>query len=148
MVQLSEKHPNVYAEFLRGNFQKSPHKFSLIGKDQSHEQSNKSLQAHGGAAGLYESPEALTLFMLAGPHCSRTIEEFEAMLITTNSSTAHHEETHSLQVKFRKDVLAFVEIVEQIGNPCAASQELVALDTQQVMEPEVVRSLSRVHEFV
>ena len=66
MVQLSEKHPDMYAEFLKGNFvvQKSLHKFSLIGKDQSHEQSNKSLHAHGGAVGLYDNPEALTLFML------------------------------------------------------------------------------------
>jgi hypothetical protein len=62
MVQLSKRHPQVYSEFLMGNFvvQRSLHKFSLIGKDQSHEQSNKSLQAHGGAVGLYESPEALS----------------------------------------------------------------------------------------
>lgn len=148
MVQLSEKHPDIHAEFMKGNFviQKSPHKFSLIGKDQSHEQSNKSLQAHGGAVGLYENPEALTLFMLAGPDCSRCVEEFESVLQSRSPSTAHHEEARSLQVKYRKDVLSFVEIVEQLGNPFAASQELVALHTQEVMEQEVVRSLSRVHE--
>ena len=72
MVQLPQTHPELYAEFIKGNFvvQKSPHKFSLMGKDQSHEQSNKNLQAHGGAVGLYENPEALTLFMIAGPDCS------------------------------------------------------------------------------
>ena len=45
MFQLSETHPAIPAKFLKGNFvvQNSPHKFSLIGKDQSHEQSNKSL---------------------------------------------------------------------------------------------------------
>ena len=39
MVQLPDKHPNVYAEFLKGNFvvQRSERNFSLIGKDQSHE---------------------------------------------------------------------------------------------------------------
>ena len=65
---LPQKHPQLYAEFVKGNFvvQRSAHKFSLIGKDQSHEQSNKNLQAHGGAVGLYENHEALTLFMLAG----------------------------------------------------------------------------------
>ena len=82
MVQLSETHPDIHAKFLKGNFvvQKSPHKFSLIGKDQSHEQSNKRLQSHGGAVGLYENPEALPLFMLAGPDCSRCVEEFEVVL--------------------------------------------------------------------
>ena len=66
MVQIKYKHPDMYIEFIKGNFvfQKSSHKFSLIGKDQSHEQSNKTLQAHGGAEGLYAYPEALTLFML------------------------------------------------------------------------------------
>ena len=44
MFQLSETHPDIHAKLLKGNVvvQKSPHKFSLIGKDQSHEQSNKS----------------------------------------------------------------------------------------------------------
>jgi hypothetical protein len=37
MVQLSERHPQVYSEFLKGNFvvQRSLHKFSLIGKDRA-----------------------------------------------------------------------------------------------------------------
>ena len=54
MVQLPETHRDIYDEFLKGNFvvQKSLLKFSLIAKDQSHEQSSKSLQAHGGVAGL------------------------------------------------------------------------------------------------
>ena len=70
MFQLSETQPDIHATFLKGNFvvQKSPHKFSLIGKDQSHEQSNKSLQSHGGAVVLYEIPETLRLFMLADPY--------------------------------------------------------------------------------
>ena len=107
--QLSETHPDIHAKFLKGNFvvQKSPHKFSLIGKDQSPEQSNKSLQSHGGAVVL----------MLAGPDCSRCVEEFEVVLDTSRSSTVHHEEAHSLHVRYRKDVLSFVETVEQFGNP-------------------------------
>ena len=59
LLQLPQKHTQLYAEFLRGNFvvQRSAHKFSLISKDQSREQSNnKNLQAHGGAVGLYENP--------------------------------------------------------------------------------------------
>ena len=39
--------------------------FDALGhNNQAHEQSNKSLQEHGGAVGLYENPEALTLFIL------------------------------------------------------------------------------------
>ncbi|CAB3986014.1 Hypothetical predicted protein [Paramuricea clavata] len=113
MVELPENHPEVYAEFMKGNFvvQKSAKKFSLImiTKDQAHKQSNKSLQAHGGAAGLYENPEALALFILAGPDCARIVEEFEAVYDPPPSSTAYHE-GHSLQVKFCKDVQSFVDV--------------------------------------
>ena len=61
MVQLAKKHPEVHAEFMMGNFvvQKSATKFSLMGKDQAHEQSNMSLQEHGGAVGLYENLKPL-----------------------------------------------------------------------------------------
>ena len=50
LVELPVKHPEVYEEFMKGNFviQRSHHKFSLIAKDQSHEQSNKKLQSGGG----------------------------------------------------------------------------------------------------
>ena len=50
MRQLPSKHPDVYKEFMKGNFvvQRSRHKFSLMGKDQSHEHSNKELQQSGG----------------------------------------------------------------------------------------------------
>jgi len=136
MVQLPQKHPQLYAEFLKGNFvvQRSARKFSLISKDQSHEQSSKNLQVHDGAVGLYENPEALTLFMLTGPDCTRCTEEFETVLDTTTSGTAHHKEASALQTKFRTDVLALVEVAEQLGNPFNSGIELVALHTQEVME--------------
>ena len=57
--------------------QKSARKFSLMAKDQAHEQLNKCLQEHGGAVGLYENPEALKLFMLAGPECARIVDDFK-----------------------------------------------------------------------
>ena len=150
MVMLSDTHPEVYDEFMKGNFvvQKSAKKFSLIAKDQAHEQSNKSLQAHGGASGLYECPEALTLFMLAGPDCARIVEEFEATFNQPSSnSTAHHEENHSMQIKFCKDVKSFTNVVEQLDNPfLSMSDELVTLDTQTVMDPSVATSLSCIHK--
>ena len=150
MVQLPITHPEVYSEFMKGNFvvQISPKKFSLIAKDQSHEQCNKILQDHGGATGLYENTEALTLFMLAGPECARIIREFEAMHDKQPLSTAHHEEGHSLQVMFQKDALSFMRVVEEMGNPfLVKSNELVALDTQCVMEQAVVDSLFKIKEI-
>ena len=92
---------------------------------------------------LYEIPETLTLFILASPDC---VKEYEVVLDTPRSSTAHNDEAHSLQVKYRKDALSFVETVEQFRNPFGPGHELVALDIHVVMEKEVIISLSRVHQ--
>ena len=149
MVQLAQRNPEVYAEFMKGNVvvQKPRRKFSLMAKDQAHEQSNKILQTKGGAPGLYENHEALMLFMLAWPDCARMVEEFEAINDPPPSSTGHHDERRSLRVTFRKDISSFVKVVGQVGNPfVATSLELVALDTQNVMEESVVASLSEIRE--
>ena len=69
---LHRQNPEVHAEFMKGNVvvQKPRRKFSLMAKDQAHQQSNKILQTKGGAAGLYENHEALMLFVLAGASLS------------------------------------------------------------------------------
>ena len=52
-----------------------------------------------------------------------------------------------MQVKFCKDVLSFINVVQQLGNPFLATRkELIALNTENVMEPAVVASLSQIHE--
>ena len=96
-VQLAQQNPEVHAEFMKGNVvvQKCRRKFSLMAKDQAHEQSNKILQTKGGSAGLYENNDTLMLFMLAGPDCARMVEEFEAIHDQPPSSTCHHEEGRS-----------------------------------------------------
>ena len=150
MFQLPETHPDIYAEFMKGNFvvQKSAPKFSLITKDQSHKQSNNSFQAHGGAAELYENSDVLPLFMLAGQDCSRCVQEFETVLDSSSQSTARHVEANFLQVKYRKDALSFVDCVNELGKPfLATGQQLVALDTQEVVEQEAATSLSKICEL-
>jgi len=47
--------------------------------------------------------------MFAGPDCMRVIEEFEAVNDPPLTTTAHHEEGHSLQLKLQKDVLSFIK---------------------------------------
>ena len=87
------------------------------------------------------------LFMLAGPDCARMVEEFEATHDPPPSSTCHHEEGRSLQATFQKDISSIVKVVGQLVNPFVeTSLELVALDTQNVMEESVVASLSEIRE--
>ena len=149
MVELAVKHPAVYEEYLKGNFvvQKSCRKFSLIAKDQSHEQMNKVLQQNGGASDLYDDTEAISLYMLAGPDCVRMIEEIERVNKFPLESTGHHEVTHSLQCKFLNDVQSFTKVVNGMDNHfLATGHELIMLDTRAMMDDAVAVSLSKIHE--
>ena len=151
LVELPVKHPEVYAEFMKGNFvvQRSHHKFSLIAKDQSHEQSNKKLQAGGGGlSDMYDDSGAIALYMLAGPESVRLIDQFESVLTVSESSIAHHEEAPALQRRFITDVKKFMGVLRERGNPfLETGHELVAIDTHDVMEPEVAKSLRKVDEI-
>lgn len=45
-------------------------------------------------------------------------------------------------------MISFVDAVQQLGNPFQATgRELVALDTQDVMEHDVATSLTQIYEF-
>ena len=73
---LRDVHPDVYAEFVRGNFvvQKSNRKFSTIGLDHAHEQSNKILKqtVHGLNCDVqnlwtHAAPEIASILTQKGP---------------------------------------------------------------------------------
>ena len=145
MVELAVKHPAVYEEYLKGNFvvQNSCRKFSLIAKDQSHEQMNKVLQGNGGASDLYDDTDAISLYMLAGPDCVRMIEKFERVNKLPLESTGHYEVAHSLECKFLNDIQSFTKVVNGMGNLfLATGHELITL----VMDDAVAVSLSKIHE--
>ncbi|KAG5884679.1 hypothetical protein JTB14_000376 [Gonioctena quinquepunctata] len=60
LQDVPEKHPDIHAEFLRGNFtsSKTATPFSAISDDQLHEQNNKVIKSEGGAIGILESENA------------------------------------------------------------------------------------------
>ena len=65
----------------------------------------KILQVRGGTVGLYENPDALVLFVLAGPDWYMIGQQCIGMLNTTSSGISHHEEASNLQITFYKDVI-------------------------------------------
>ena len=60
---------------------------------------------------------------------TRTVPAVSTNRIALKSITAHREEPHFLQMKYRKDVPSLVGIGMQRGNPCGIIQTLEALDT-------------------
>ena len=93
MIALKECHPNVYEEFVKGNFtvKKSKHAFS-IAIDHAHEQNNASVKGDGGAVGLTENPSALRRWMVSGPEMARLNGEFEYSTKKRNDTNCHHHE--------------------------------------------------------
>ncbi len=112
-------HPEIYREFKTDNcvVQWSAHKFPLITKDQSHEQTNKILQANGGISYLYDNPDARALHMLSAPHSVHVVKEFEDLLTSPIQSTAHHEEAQPFQIRFLRDVKALSAVLREQGKP-------------------------------
>ena len=133
-----------------GNFvvQRSEKKFSMMAKDQSHEQSNKTLKNEGGPAGLFDNAESLAINLLSKAEVLRIIDEFEQVVHPADKSTAHHEEARHFQLQFKKNVVDLKREISEKGNPfLESSNELIALDSREVMTSEVAKCLQNAKDI-
>ena len=66
--------------------------------DQSHEHSNRQLQADGGGlSDQYDDTDYIALYMLVVPDSMIFINEFESVQNHRNSSDVHHKNLYKLQ---------------------------------------------------
>jgi hypothetical protein len=138
MLALQREHPEIYAEFDKGNFtvRKTDNKFSNIAIDQAHEQNNAIVKGDGGAIGLTEDPVALRRWMVAGPEISRLIDEFTGICGNVHEKNKkHHEEIHAAQKDINAKVNRLLLTISEMGNPFEEeSPDLYSLDTKDVVE--------------
>ncbi len=148
MVSLKECHPNIYEEFMKGNFtvKKSKHAFSAIAIDHAHEQNNASVKGDGGAVGLTENPSALRRWMVSGPEMARLIGEFESsMTEKQDSDCRHHEQKKHTQSAFARDVKALSVAMEDMGNPFTEdSNDLLVLDSRNIADAAVADTMQQI----
>ena len=140
MSALQSNHPDVYKQFVDGNFTviKTGRPFSAVAIDQAHEQNNACVKGDGGAIGLTENPSALKRWMLCGPEMARLINEFEthAEKKKTINMLHHHDQNSQSQKTFMKDVLALCSVIEEMGNPFnEETNELLVLDSPDSIFP-------------
>lgn len=155
MLALPKNHPSVHAAFSAGMFvvHKTRNKFSAIALDHAHEQMNDLVKGSGGAVGLTQDPGALRRWMIAGPEVARVITEFESdsactSIKDTGEPGPHHTQLPGVQQKFKKDVKSLTSVFEELGNPfLEESQELLVLDTKDIMDQSVVNTVNRVVEL-
>ena len=142
MMALSEKHPDIVAEFHTGKFviHKTSNKFSAMAIDQCHEQNNATVKESGGAIGLTTDPLALRRWMVAGPEVARIVVEFEeyANIAQEDGKHLYHEQYCSVQCTFQKDVNSLIAVFEEFGNPFLdKGQDLLVPDTRDIMDNSV-----------
>ena len=151
MLNLHQTHPDVYSNFMDGNFvvKKSDHAFSIIALDHCHEQENGKIKGQGGAIGLTEDPSALRRWLVAGPEVARVVSELEESLLKPKAmNLKHHDQIPSVQVAFAKNVCNLVVSLEEMGSPFKeTSDDLVRLDTNEIMPHQVINAVKSAHEL-
>ena len=113
-----------------------------------HEQKNKEVKEEGGAISLTESPAELQKGMLAGPEMVRLVSEMETSMENKKPLFRNNEEAPGVQKRFSKHVNDLVKIFEDFGNPfLEQSNELLTIDTKDVMDSKVVTSIYTAKEL-
>ena len=150
MMALSEKHPDIVAEFHAGKVV-IHNKFSAMAIDQCHEQNNATVKESGGAIGLTTDPLALRRWIVAGPEVARIVVEFEeyASIAQEDGKHLHHEQYCSVQRTFQKDVNSLIAVFEEFRNPfLEKGQDLLVIDTRDIMDNSVGKQSRKLKRLV
>ncbi|KAJ8037919.1 hypothetical protein HOLleu_18861 [Holothuria leucospilota] len=105
MVSLKQLNPDVYAEFLKGNFvvKKSKRALSAVAIDQAHGQNNASMKGDSVVVSLPENPADLRCWMVSGPDMARSIQEFEESTKKRKDTDGRrHEQKRHAQIALHK----------------------------------------------
>ena len=119
--------------------------------DQAHEQNSKMVKGCDGAVGLIENPSALKKWMISRPEQTTLLKEFEDCLSRSKGCELgdDHEEEFSVQKNFKQEAASLIQMIEEMGNPFLDdSNELLALDTRNVLGESVVDTVRKIHSLV
>ena len=150
MAQLPTSHSSGHQAFMEGNFvvQRSEKKFSMMALDQSQEHSIKFLKDDGGAKGLYGQQDEEGVIELSKPEVLRLAKEFESTSFfpgKCKQNIEHLDSAAADQKQFLKHLNSLLKLVHDgiTINPFKETgPDLITLDTSEIVDPEVARSLT------
>ncbi|CAL4114864.1 unnamed protein product [Meganyctiphanes norvegica] len=97
MQQTEKQHPEIWVEFMKGNFYitKGVAGFTSIGPDHGIEQENCELKVIGGIVGITQNEKSLDKYFFIAPELLNLQHEFEETYFTGRKAkrTQHHELT-------------------------------------------------------
>ena len=136
-------------EFIRNGkwvvSKKKKNAFFSIPFDQEHEQENKIVKISGGVVGVTNNPAALRRLMLSGPELARCVNEFQDGYFNEDGEhqNTHHDQAHSIQATFQKQVINLAETITRMGNPFLDDfQDLVNLENRNCLDESAVMDLN------
>ena len=119
--------------------------FFSIPFDQAHEQENRIVKSSGGVVGITNNPAALRRLMLSGPELARCVNEFQDEYFNQDGEhqNIHHDQAHSIQATFQKQVINLAEAITRMVNPFLDDfQDLVNLENRNCLDESAVMDLN------
>jgi hypothetical protein len=146
MDSLATSDPEVYAEFLAGNWvvnKNSSVPFCALGADHGLEHMNRSMKVNGGLVGITLNQTARTKFFLIAPEMARLAEQARNMAgVKSKTLTRHHNQTLAVLSRENKIVQALIETIETFTNPFTEeSSDLFNVVTKVVMPDNIKKDL-------
>ena len=124
--------------------QKSEKKCSLIPKDHSHEQTTKLSIGASGVANPFDMSDTMDEHVMALNEKLQALAAFEdaADIGATAQHLGHHEEGHSLQMRFAKDDLSVISVLRP-RNPLLPHNgpDWVTRHTREVVQSAIAQTL-------
>jgi hypothetical protein len=144
MQETEKKHPEIWAEFMQGNFcvSKGVAGFTSIAPDHGIEQENRSLKVIGGIVGITQNEKSLDKYFLIAPELSKLLHEFEKAycIVGNDKRTQHHELTGGKLARVVNNAAKLTAVFQEHGDPFATAEnedEIYNLLTKEVMKENV-----------
>lgn len=144
MKQLEKTHPDVYKEFMEGNFvvKRTDHKFNQISTDQSLEHINRVCKVAGGLIGITRSDSARDRWCLTFNERSRLVEEtyamFEIQTDDPDAAMVNTKETGAARIaRDEADVAKIMHQLLQFGVFSQNEPLLVSLASHDVAPDDI-----------
>lgn len=148
MDSLPETDPDVYAEFLSGNWVVNKNTnipFCALGADHALEHVNRSMKVRGGLVGITLNQTARNKFFLTAPEMANLSGQAKDMAgVAPKIQTQHHNHTPAVLSREDKNIKALMETIETFTNPFAdESSDLFNLVTKVVLPDNIKADLCK-----
>ena len=154
MQETEKQHPEVWEEFMQGNFcvSKGAAGFTSMAPDHGIEQENRSLKVIGGIVGITQNEKSLDKYFLIAPELTKLLSEFEkAYCIAGDDKRAqHHELTGGKLSRMINNATKLTTVFREHGDPFASAENedgIYNLLTKEVMNESIADDIIKRDEI-